>query len=195
MTMDRKQKHLAAMIYGTGDGDRADRVLADIANHLQDQGFQLAGTVQRAAERTDRCACDMMVRDLSTGLEMQISEDRGPNARGCRLDPGKLETLVASTAVAMESGVDAVIINKFGKREAQGDGFREVIGQALLCNTPLLIGVNVAYLDSWRSFADGFADELQPEKNMLVDWINQRLDANSNIRESMIEPRAPMRAL
>ena len=121
----------------------------------------------------------MMVRDLSTDREVRISEDRGPDARGCRLDPRVLEALVGSTASALDSGVDAVIINKFGKQEAQGAGFRGVIGQAVLCSTPVVIGVNVAYLDSWRSFAGELAEELKPDRNIILDWVARRLETNA----------------
>jgi nucleoside-triphosphatase THEP1 len=150
-----------------------------VANGLQHEGYTIAGTVQRSVERSDRCACDMIVRDLSTDRDVQISEDRGPDARGCRLDPRVLEALVGSTVSALDSGVDAVIINKFGKQEAQGAGFRGVIGQAVLRSTPVLIGVNVTYLDSWRAFAGGLADELKPDRKIILDWMARRLGPNA----------------
>ncbi|MGI9411040.1 MAG: DUF2478 domain-containing protein [Hyphomicrobiaceae bacterium] len=173
--MATDENFLAALVYCAGDGVTADRLLEDVANGLQHEGYTIAGTVQRSVERSDRCACDMIVRDLSTDRDVQISEDRGPDARGCRLDPRVLEALVGSTVSALDSGVDAVIINKFGKQEAQGAGFRGVISQAVLRSTPVIVGVNVAYIDNWRSFAGGLADELKPDRNTILDWIDRRL--------------------
>jgi hypothetical protein len=60
-------------------------------------GFRLAGTVQSNPQRADRPRCDMDVHVLPDGPVLRISEDRGPEARGCRLDAGVLEAAVAAT--------------------------------------------------------------------------------------------------
>ena len=166
---------LLAIVYEAGTGADTDRLLTHIANGMQDTGLRLAGTVQRAFERADRCSCDMVVRDLSTNEELKISEDRGANARGCRLDPRMLEALVGSTEVALERGVDLVIINKFGKQEALGGGFRDIIAKAQADRIPTIVAVNLAYLDSWRSFAAEFADELPPDMEEVRNWLAGRL--------------------
>ena len=57
---------------------------------------------------------------------LRISQDRGKWARGCRLDAGSLELAVAQVASALDVGADLMIINKFGKHEAEGRGFRAV---------------------------------------------------------------------
>jgi len=173
--MHCEQRSLTAVVYEAGTGAQTDRLLADVAARLEASGNRLAGTVQRAFERAHRCACDMIVRDLATGDQLKISEDRGPNARGCRLDPRMLEALVGSASVALDSGVDAVIINKFGKQEALGAGFRDVIARASADGVPTLVAVNLAYLDTWRAFAADFADELPPEFSPVNQWLVDRL--------------------
>lgn len=173
--MHCEQRALTAVVYEAGTGAQTDRLLADVAARLEASGYRLAGTVQRAFERADRCACDMIVRDLATGDELKISEDRGPNARGCRLDPRMLEALVGSASAALERGVDALIINKFGKQEALGAGFRDVIACALADGVPTVVAVNRAYFDSWRAFAADFADELPPEFAPVHKWLVDRL--------------------
>lgn len=177
--MTERKKMLAAIVYEAGSGSEADQILTRTADTLSSRGLRVAGTVQRAFERADRCACDMIVRDLASGNEVKISEDRGPDARGCRLDPRMLEALVGSTAAALEAGVDVLVLNKFGKQEANGAGFRAVIGQALAEEVPTLIGVNAAYLDAWRAFADGFADELAPDEAAVRAWLGGRVPIHS----------------
>lgn len=183
--MVSERKTLLAIVYEAGTGADTDRLLTNLAHQLQETGLRLAGTVQRAFERADRCACDMVVRDLSTNEELKISEDRGASARGCRLDPRMLEELVGSTEVAVERGVDVVIINKFGKQEALGGGFRNVIAKALSDGIPTTVAVNLAYLDSWRSFAAEFADELPPNIVEVRKWLADRLpdEAQSELSE------------
>ncbi|MBU2531123.1 MAG: DUF2478 domain-containing protein [Alphaproteobacteria bacterium] len=170
-----EKKMLAAVVYDAGSGVQTDKLLVALADKLQEHGVRVAGTVQSAMDREDRCACDMIVRDLSTNTELKISEDRGPNARGCRLAPHVLETLVGSTIAALEQGVDVLIINKFGKQEALGAGFRDVISRAVADGVPTMIAVNVTYLDSWRAFASDFADELRPDVGQLRQWVAARL--------------------
>jgi hypothetical protein len=41
-----------------------------------------------------------------------------------------LETLVGATQAALDNGADLLVINRFGKRETEGAGFRQVIGNA-----------------------------------------------------------------
>ncbi|MGI9521158.1 MAG: DUF2478 domain-containing protein [Hyphomicrobiaceae bacterium] len=185
--MKEGDNFLAAVIYSAGEGEAVDRTLSCLARELEGRGYKIAGTVQRSIPRSSRCTCDMMVRDLSADREVQISEDRGPNARGCRLDSRVLEGLVGSTLSALDRGVDAVIINKFGKQEARGAGFRGVIAQTILRPTPVITSVNSAYFDSWRLFADGLADELKPDRNILVDWITRRLRTDVVRRDSFAE--------
>jgi hypothetical protein len=171
-----KPKMLLAIVYEAGTGADTDRLLTNLANRTQEEaGLRLAGTVQRAFERADRCACDMVVRNLSTNEELKISEDRGTNARGCRLDSRMLEALVGSTEVALGRGVDLVIINKFGKQEALGGGFRHVIATALADGIPTVVAVNLAYLESWRCFAGDLADELPPQMVKIHKWLADRL--------------------
>ena len=183
--MVSERKTLLAIVYEAGTGADTDRLLTNLAHQLQETGLRLAGTVQRAFERADRCACDMVVRDLSSNEELKISEDRGASARGCRLHPRMLEELVGSTEVAVERGVDVVIINKFGKQEALGGGFRNVIAKALSDGIPTTVAVNLAYLNFWRSFAAEFADELPPNIVEVRKWLADRLpdEAQSELSE------------
>jgi len=166
---------LAAVVYEAGTGGKTDQILCDIATELSDRGYQLAGTVQRAFERVDRCACDMVVRDLATGKELKISQDRGAHAVGCRLNPQSLEELVGSTETALFDGADVLIVNKFGKQEALGGGFRDVIARAVTDSIPTIVAVNVTYIEAWRAFAADTADELAPDTTAIEAWFQPRL--------------------
>lgn len=167
---------LAAILYEPGEGQTVDDLLANIAGQLAKQNVRLAGTIQRAAPRPDRCACDMIMIDLGSGDEIPISEDRGPDARGCRLDVRALETLVGSTAAALERGADLLIINKFGKREAEGAGFRQVIAAAASEGIPVLVAVNRDNAPAWRAFAGDLGVELVPEEAALQAWCEATLE-------------------
>jgi len=163
---------LAAMVYEPGHGQDADRLLSEVATLLRAAGVPLAGATQRAMERADRCACDMIVTDLHSDIEIPISEDRGSLARGCRLDASALERLVGSTLAALDSGARVLIVNRFGKRESEGRGFRPAIARALEAGLPVLIGVNRDHIAAWKTFSDGLALDLPVSLPDIVDWLD-----------------------
>lgn len=76
-----------------GRGD-TDLILQRLATQLAARGFRCCGTVQINSERADSGPCDMDVQVLPDGPILRISQDLGPSARGCRLDPAALETAV-----------------------------------------------------------------------------------------------------
>ena len=112
----------------------------------------LAGIVQINVDRPGRRRCDMMVEDLSSGERVRISQDRGEMARGCRLDHGVLAAVVSAVEASLLRDVDILIINKFGKEEVEGRGFRHAIALALENETPVLIGVPARNAEAWRAF-------------------------------------------
>lgn len=162
MSRLRPPSPITAIVYD--DGARADRLLRDIAACLKAQGVKLAGFVQHAKPRTGRARCDMILEDLHSGARIEISEDRGPHARGCMLAVEQLVRASAAAARALDEGPDLLVINKFGKTEADGRGFRPLIAEALTRDIPMLIGVPRANLEKWRAFTDGFVSEYVMEQ-------------------------------
>ena len=121
--------HLAyTMAPGRGD---TDLILFKLAARLASRGLRCCGTVQINSERADAGPCDMDVQVLPDGPVLRISQDLGRSARGCRLDPAALETAVGLVSAKLSNRADVLIVNKFGKHEAEGRGFRGVIAEAL----------------------------------------------------------------
>jgi len=148
-----------------------DLILAGLASELMARGLRLCGTVQINTERADAGPCDMDVRVLPEGPALRISQDLGPAARGCRLDPEALETAVGLVSGRLQSGSDLLIINKFGKHEAEGRGFRDVIAEAMALGVPVLVGLNGLNRNAFEQFAGGLATRLPPERDALASWI------------------------
>lgn len=154
------------MLPGRG---RVDRLLADVVERLEARGIALAGTVQSNIHRNDRALCDMDLRLLPDGPVLRISVDRGPEARGCRLDAGVLEqsALWVSDTLARS---ELLVVNKFGKQEAEGKGLSGAIADALERGLPVLVGVNGLNLPAFLAFADGMALKLAPDAASIADW-------------------------
>jgi len=153
-----------------GRGD-TDLLLERVARSLSDSGLHIRGTVQVNSERPCNGPCDMDVRVLPDGPVIRISQTLGAGATGCRLDPQALETAVGQVSASLTRPTDAVIINKFGKHEAEGRGFRPVIAEALEIGIPVLVGVNRLNCEAFEAFSGGLAEELPPNASLLEAWI------------------------
>ncbi|MCU9849912.1 DUF2478 domain-containing protein [Defluviimonas sp. WL0024] len=147
-----------------------DRVLAEAADLLAERGLRLAGVVQTNVQRPQRFHCDMDLRILPDGPVIGITQNLGANARGCRLDPGALEGAVADVSARLGAGADLLILNKFGKHEGEGRGFRPVIAEALAMDLPVILGVNALNLDAFHAFTEGLAEELPADPRTIADW-------------------------
>jgi molybdopterin molybdotransferase len=149
---------ILAIVYGAGE--EADPVLARLADRLQSCGIDTAGMVQRNPEVPGRVRCNMEVEILPDGERLLISEDRGAEARGCRLDPGMLLAAVAKAQTRLAAGADILILNRFGKLEAEGGGGRDLIAAAVAQAVPVLVAVPWRNIDAFRAFAGEFASEM-----------------------------------
>ncbi|CUH63196.1 ABC-type molybdate transport system, ATPase component [Thalassovita gelatinovora] len=148
-----------------------NRLLATLADQLTAQGLRLAGTVQFDQECDDGNKCDMDLRLLPDGPVIRISQNLGAAAQGCRLDPHALEQAVAMTDQQIEKGADLLIINKFGKHEAEGRGFRNTIALALDADIPVLIGTNPTNFNAFQDYTSGVADNAGSNLQSLLNWL------------------------
>ncbi len=147
-----------------------DPVIAEAAERLVAIGHSVVGLVQSNTERGDGCRCDMDVKVLPEGTVFRISQDRGPGARGCRLDPAMLEAGVALVDRALEEAPDILVLNKFGKHEAEGRGFRQTVAEALAREIPVLLGINPLNLEAFLNFAGDLAEEVGPQAGAIAAW-------------------------
>lgn len=151
---------------------QTNMLLWDVAAALQARGLKLCGTVQTDTECDTSGRCDMDVRILPNGPVVRISQSLGAGSRGCRLDPQALEQSVAIAEAQLEAGAEAMIINKFGKQEAEGRGFRGTIAKALERDIPVIVGVNGANEAAFQEFCGGMAERLEPDEADILAWVS-----------------------
>ena len=163
-------------VMSPGRGD-VDRVLGRLAETLMARGVDVAGVVQTNTDCGPSKACDMDVEVLPAGPVLRISQDLGPEARGCRLNPEALELAVGLVGQRLTGDTRLLVVNKFGKQEAEGRGFREVIGAALAQDIPVVVGLNGLNRDAFEEFCGGMAEALTPELQALLDWFDAAPEA------------------
>ncbi|SMO82547.1 DUF2478 domain-containing protein [Paracoccus laeviglucosivorans] len=143
----------------------ADRLLTETADALIARGLRLAGAVQHNLDRGPGQDCDMDLRILGDAAPpIRISQNLGTCAEGCRLDTGALATAVARAEAVLAKGADLVIVNKFGKQECFGRGFRDFIAEALAQGVPVLLSVPVEQLPGFHEFAGDLAQPVDADQ-------------------------------
>ncbi len=143
-------------------GCDVDAVLGQVAEALSARGRRVAGLVQLRGQGGG-CTCrDLDLRDLKTGRCHRISEDRGALAEGCRLDWQAIVQLGADLERGLDGETDVLIVNRFGRAECDGRGFRGAIGRAIELGIPVVVAVRRKYLGPWRAFHGGLARPVRP---------------------------------
>ena len=159
------------------NGKAVDSFLEALVDHLHVDGFRISGVLQRRAECDDTCCADMGLEMISTGEVVEISQPLGKGSQGCRLDPRGLADITARLLIELDSRPDLLILNRFGKGEQDGQGFRQLIAKAVELSIPVLVGVRAPYLPDWRQFTGDLSIELSPDLNDLQDWCSAVLPA------------------
>ena len=162
-----------------GERGQADVVLAEVAAQLRPEGVALAGVVQVNEEFDPARPCHMDLHILTGTEVVRISQNLGALSKGCRLDPAGLEQAVGLVARALEAGPELLIVNKFGKQEADGRGFRPLIGQALAAGIPVLTAVNVGNRAAFEKFADGLGVALACSYEAVLQFCHDQLKGST----------------
>ena len=154
---------LAAIAY---DGDaRPDALLSAFAAQIVARGRKPTGLIQ-----TNGSSGALSVQLLPSAEPIVIGESRGPGARGCILDVGRLLDAGMRISEALKAGADVLIVNRFGKQEAEGKGLLFLIEEAMAQNIPVVIAVAQARWDSWMAFSQGMGVALSPNLNAMLQW-------------------------
>lgn len=153
---------------------QADILLSEFASRLIAQGVRVGGVVQSNTTCTDNDLCDMDVRVMPDGPVFRISQSLGAGSRGCRLNPDALEQAVGHVSESLNAASrqlpQLLIVNKFGKHEADGRGFRPLIADAMMAGVPVLTAVNPTNHAAFEEFAQGMETCLPGQLPALLDW-------------------------
>jgi hypothetical protein len=99
-----------------------------------------------------------------------VADTENCDAGGCRLDDQRLSELADRLAAAIDDGPDLVVINRFGRAEAEGRGLVKPIAQALKADIPVLIAVPERRFFDWIRFSDGMNVRLPCRREALDRW-------------------------
>lgn len=147
-----------------------DTIFAEVALSLSLADLRIGGILQEEHYGAGGGQPTTRLRDLHDGTLIQISQNLGRHARGCRLDPGALAGAARRLENTLEAGVDLLILNRFGKSEAAGAGLRPIFERAMLAGVPVLTAVRDEYADAWERFHVGMAIRLPADTREVLAW-------------------------
>lgn len=155
-------------------------LLQSVVDRLNADDLKVQGYLQKEIMLPNRCKCDTYLENLMNGDQLKISQDLGNGARGCKLDNSILSKLSEIAMGDLDLSPGLLIVNRFGRSEAEGRGFREVIGKAISMGIPVLTAVKTEYYDDWKSFSDELGRDLPADFDAVSSWcrnILKTLDA------------------
>ncbi|PZA10400.1 3-dehydroquinate dehydratase [Rhodopseudomonas palustris] len=164
---------ILAIVYS--DGAAACRLMSDLGRRLRDAGVVVAGVVPyQTAVDDGGPRCDMEVEELSSRFILQLAEERGKRPHGCRVDPEAVQEAAALIAASFRNAPELLIVNKFGRLEADGGGLSDVISDAVDQGIPVIVGVPERHLANWRCFTSGLAEEVSVDSPRVQQWLTRR---------------------
>ena len=166
--MRSKLHPIAAITFD--NNDPVDKVFDTVAARLVALGYRVEGFLQRETATGEGCCSTMHLASIADGSTTTISQQLGKLSRGCRLDPQALAELSGPLTARLEAGADLLIINRFGKGESLGAGFRSAIAHAVLLGIPVLTAVREAYWDAWQDYTGGAFDLLHADAAQVEAW-------------------------
>jgi hypothetical protein len=146
---------LAAVIF---DDDAVDQVMAEALQALP--GRRVLGYLQTRRDESDRDCSQIALTALHDGSRQVITQNLGRASQGCSLDPAALAQVAGLLQARLPEAPDLLVLNRFGKIEAEGGGMRAVLERALESGIPILLAVNRKHLPAWRAYCGDLAEEL-----------------------------------
>lgn len=165
------QQALVAIVYANEAYPQS--TFERIVDDCRRRGLRMAGVLQHPVCSDTAGHCDVALEELTTGMRTDLFEDRGLGASGCRLDVAALAEVNGQVARSLDDHPELLILNKFGKVEAEGRGLLDLVAIAADRGIPVVIGVPIRNLEAWRNFAGGMSVEFSSDPSEVTDWLNR----------------------
>jgi nucleoside-triphosphatase THEP1 len=139
--------------------------------------LRIIGLIEEPSAEGDTCTPGTLV-SIDDGRRFAIGQDLGCGAEGCTLDSAAvveaghwLTERIMQSLIAPEQ-CDLLIINKFGKLEAEsGGGLTAPLTAAVDLEIPVLLVVPARFREAWADFAGDMADTLIPDLASIEAWL------------------------
>jgi len=164
-------RQFAGIIFSKGFA--IDGVLAQVVSRLKSRGIAMAGVLQTCGGEGYEHS-DLRLESITGRWSLPIMQKRGALSSGCSLDYSAVAEASLRVASDIAPETRLVVLNRFGRAEAEGNGFRSILEKCLEEGKPALCAVRNDYAREWEEFHGGLADTLLPEPDAILEWCLAR---------------------
>ena len=168
---------VAAAAIGHDNGADADALLARIVASLQTAGRRVQGLLMQhegGMAGDTSCGMQMFLVDVASGDRYLVSQPMGSLSKSCRADPQGFARATAALRRALTDRPDLVVLNRFGRLEAEGGGMSAELLDLMAEGVPVLTAVAPAYREAWTAFSGGAA-VLPLDEAVARAWLQSTL--------------------
>lgn len=148
---------------------------------------RIAGLLEEEHGLPNRACSAGRLQSLVSGQSFPIFQDLGEGSSACHLEGSGAVT--ASEAVRQEiaAGCDLVVLSKFGKLEAGGEGLSAAFSAAIETGLPVLTAVSPKFQEAWHRFAAPLYVGRPADQDALDAWW-KAVRAQQSQRPAMVAP-------
>jgi hypothetical protein len=126
---------------------------------------------------------------LASGKIDQIrSESRDNDPKTTPSHANKLRGPYSAGSFARGSNVELLVLNRFGKAEAEGGGLRSAFVRAIEAGIPVVTAVRSPYIAAWSEFHERLAVDLTPDLGAVLAWCRDAVRELRAARRTVLSP-------
>ena len=177
---------LAAVIYPSGF--KIDEFLTRLVHRLHADHVKVAGVLQENARDAAGVCSAMTLVELTSRSRFRISQDLGSQAQGCRLDARGIAEIGPLLERTLDQNVELIILNRFGKAEAEGGGLRSAFVRAMEAGIPTVTAVREDYVEAWSQFHGRLAIDLATDLDAALAWCRDSVRQLRTTQRTELSP-------
>ncbi len=135
-----------------------------------DAGVRVAGVIEIEVAGPESSRAASQLRSLSDDRRFPIFQNLGAGAAACAVDADSIVAACAAVQRDIAAGCDLVVLNKFGRLEAQRSGLAAVFSAAVDAGAPILTSVAPKHNAAWAAFAAPMFVILPPDMAAVEGW-------------------------
>lgn len=167
-------------------GPIIERTIGALIDLLQ-PSFRLAGVIAEAHGLPERSCSAGYLRNIKTRERFSIFHDLGPGSTVCHLAGDGAREAAKTVERDIAAGCDLVVLSKFGKLEAAGEGLAAAFKAAIDAELPLLTSVSPALEGAWTKLLGRPFVIIPPDQTEIETWWRgiRRTPTSGQPREHM----------
>lgn len=147
-------------------------LLGEFAGILAARGWRVGGLIQTTERGADGFKRRIVATEVDTGRKITLATYPGDRTKvsECGFDTAALAEATGAVRRAVEARMDLIVIEKFSRREIEGQGLFGEILSAMAEGIPTLTLVSAEALEEWTRFTGGIAQLVPAERRALWRW-------------------------